>query len=168
MQRMTARRNLAIAGLVLLAATALTGCGGETNSSTGDNDGSTSPGDSTGNSQGSATMSLDDREFSFDLQFCSVVEQDDIEIMLHGPGTEADSDIPGYLDGASESLDGSFRVDIGTDKKFQSMDDFIELGTVQGGPMSIESVGKGYLITANAWNDQGDDLGTGTLRFSCD
>lgn len=112
-------------------------------------------------------MSLDGREFSFDLQFCSVNEQNETQVMLSGPGAESGSDVPGYLDGEASAPSGGFRVNIGTDKKFQSTDDFVEIGTDQGGTMSLEQDGEGYLITANAWNDQGEDLGTGTLSFTC-
>lgn len=127
----------------------------------------TSP-SSTGGANGSATLSVAGREFSFDLAVCGV---HDGEVVVGGPGTETGAGGPAYLDGDTVMLDGAvygeFRVEIGTDQPFDSTDDFIALGNSAGGDLSLTDDGADHRAVGSAWAADGGSLGEGTLLFSC-
>lgn len=118
---------------------------------------------------GSATASIDGREFTFMLSNCMMYEGEEVE--LSGAGGETGADAPSYLDGGLMQMDadvtGEFRISIGTDQPFDSTNEFLALGAPTGEGLTVVKDGDGYLATGNAWNDQGADLGTGTLRFAC-
>lgn len=120
-------------------------------------------------SRGSATFTVGGREFTVQLRMCAVY--DDEDVLLSGPATEAGSGQVGYLDGDATMLGaepyGEFRIDIGADAPMQSTDDFLSMGNSSGDTFTFESDGDGYVITASAWNANGDDLGLGTLAFTC-
>ncbi|MFB8386960.1 hypothetical protein ACFC3F_07455 [Microbacterium sp. NPDC055910] len=118
---------------------------------------------------GTATVSMGGREFSFTLTLCGVYQ--DSEVELAGPGGEAGSDQPSFLDGGLMQMDadvlGEFRIHIGTDRPFDSTDEFVALGASTGDGLTVVREGDGYVATGNSWDDQGTDLGTGTVRFTC-
>lgn len=173
---------LALFGGFCLAAVLLSGCSnapddvpsGEENSggsagAHGD-DSAEAGQESSGQSAAVATVSVDGRSFDFELRMCSVTG--DGEVLLSGLGGEAGSEVPSHLDGDATPLDGDtygeFRIDIGSDGPFQSSDVFISLGNSLGGSYALSEVGDGYLVTASAWNENGADLGSGTLQFTCE
>lgn len=123
---------------------------------------------SSGDTQGEATFSAGGREFTVALTTCGVHGE---EVVLSGHATEVGGDATGFLDGDLTTLDsqsyGEFRIDIGADGPFQSTDDFIALGDPTGGDLSFSEEAHGYVITADAWNTEGDDLGAGSLIFTC-
>src|SRR5690554_6576958 len=118
---------------------------------------------------GTVVVSIDGRELNFTLTACTMYE--DSEVELSGPGGEAGSDVPSHLDGGLMLMDGDalgeFRISIGTDRPFDSTDEFLALGEPTGGGISVAEEADGHLVTARTWDDQGTDLGTGTLHFTC-
>lgn len=120
-------------------------------------------------SNGSATVAVGGREFTFQLRSCFVYEER--EGNLNGPGGETGSDVPSYIDGdfmeTGDDAYGEFRINIGSDGQFQSSDEFISLGSSAGGVLSIVKDGGGYLASGTTWDQNGEDLGAGTLRFTC-
>ncbi|MGB3375313.1 MAG: hypothetical protein WBA87_09255 [Microbacterium sp.] len=118
---------------------------------------------------GTVTASIDGRQFTFTLTSCIMYQ--DSEVELSGPGGEAGSEVPSHLDGGLMQMDadvlGEFRISIGTDQAFDSTDEFLAIGAPTGGDLSVVEEGDGHLVTARTWNDQGTDLGTGTLHFTC-
>lgn len=119
---------------------------------------------------GTATAVIDGREFTFRLSGCTIYEQSEVE--LSGPGAEVGSDTPSHLDGGAMQMDsdaiGEFRIDIGSDGPFDSSDEFLSLGAPSGGDFTVVADGDGHLATGNSWDSDGTDLGTGTLRFTCE
>lgn len=118
---------------------------------------------------GSATVSAGGREFSFQLTRCLVYEEREVE--LAGPGAEVGSSVSSYFDGGLMQMGtdalGELRVDIGADGPFQSSDEFIAIGAPTGGDFSVTKTGHDYLATGKSWDNDGTDLGTGTVQFSC-
>lgn len=80
---------------------------------------------------------------------------------LAGIGGERGSLVPSHLDGGLMGMDatvtGEFRIDIGTSDAFTST----------GENLAVSGDGDEFVVTANAWDDQGTDLGTATMRFTC-
>ncbi|GAA3212929.1 hypothetical protein [Microbacterium terregens] len=171
------RHTIPSLGAVALLILALSGCAGA-GANTGAPSSAGEPSDPPRNvdaaqsptaRNGEATFSAGGRDFTIDLAVCSVYEAGDV--LLGGPANEVGTDATGYLDGDSTVLDsqayGEFRIDIGADGPLQSTDDFLALGNSLGGAFALSDDGAGYLITASAWNAQGDDLGEATLAFTC-
>ncbi len=173
-------RRLAIVGGVCVVALLAAGCSSadtadESPSSVVDQDGtaSTDPADAAQGSSvepsGTAKVVVDGRTFDFELTTCLVTE--DGEVQLSGPGTEAGSDVGSYFDGeATELGDDSFseyRIEIGAGGPFESADSFIAVGNSNGGSYALSGGPDSYLVTASAWNENGDDLSEGTVEYEC-
>lgn len=187
MRRLTGLRTAVIGGTALVML--LTGCAGAAEApapppaepaAQGDADGAANetgdsangasddaaPDDAAGAAASSATVTIDGREFTFELQTCSVYDSG--EALLSGLGGETGAGVPSYLDGDSTSFsDGEFRIDIGADGPFQSSDDFLSIGSSLGGAFALEETGDGYVVTGHAWGGDELDLGTGTIHFTC-
>lgn len=168
----------AIAGVAI--ATLLAGCASDPVApqpedpvvdTTGDESPNEEPGsggssESASDANGVASVEIDGRTFEFDLRMCSVYPSG--EALISGLGSEVGSDVPSHLDGDSVTFeDGEFRIDIGADGPFQSTDDFLSIGSSLGGSFSITEDGSGYIAEGQAWNTSGEDLGIGTMRFTC-
>lgn len=127
------------------------------------------PQQDTAATQGEATFSAGGRTFTVELSMCAVYDEGDV--LLSGPAREVGTDVTGYLDGDVTMLDSEayaeFRIDVGADAALQSTDEFLALGNSLGGSFAISEQVGGYEIRADAWNASGDDLGEGSLAFSC-
>lgn len=170
-------RILPVAGIVLVTSLLLSGCSaageqsseplGSTTESQPEPDSDAAAPDS---QSGTATVSIDGRDFTFQLSRCLIYDESEVE--LAGPGSENGSSLASYFDGGVMQLGtdalGEFRIDIGADGPFQSSDEFLAVGApTGGGDFSVIKAGNGYLATGKSWDNTGADLGTGTVQFSC-
>lgn len=124
--------------------------------------------DSAASGEIAATVTVDGREFTIELSTCMIYEHD---VMLSGVATETGGDAVGYLDGdataSGEGISAEFRIDIGATGPFDSMDEFISIGNTAGSEYDMTEDDGDFVITASAWDDQGTDLGVGTIEFRC-
>lgn len=136
----------------------------------GNDDAADDDADAGGAAAGAATFSVGGREFAVELSTCSVYD-DGAEVLLSGRATEVGGDATGFLDGDLTTLDeqayGEFRIDLGASGPFESMDEFISMGDPTGGDISFEAAGANHVISAKAWNHNGDDLGKASIAFTC-
>ena len=121
---------------------------------------------------GAATFTVGDRVFTVELTLCGMYgDGDDAEVVLAGPASENGGDATGFLEGdllpAGSELNAEFRIDIGADGPRQSTDEFLALGLASGSPVTFSEEGGGYVVRSGAWNENGEDLGEGSLAFSC-
>ena len=121
---------------------------------------------------GAATFTVGDRVFTVELTLCGMYgDGDDAEVVLAGPASENGGDATGFLEGdllpAGSELNAEFRIDIGADGPQQSTDEFLALGLASGSPVTFSEEGGGYVVRSGAWNENGEDLGEGSLAFSC-
>lgn len=121
-------------------------------------------------SAGEATLSIGGREFTVELTTCGVYDGGG-EVVLSGHAVEVGGAVSGFFDGDLTTLDsrvyGEFRLDIGATGPFESSDEFLALGDPVGGEIAFSEEAHGNVITAKAWNEEGDDLGEGSLTFVC-
>lgn len=124
---------------------------------------------STAPETGSAEASIGGREFAFTLTRCGLYQDEEVE--LAGIGGEKGSQVPSHLDGGLMGMDatvtGEFRIDIGTSDAFTSSEEFLAFGAPTGENLAVSRDGDEFVVTADAWDDQGTDLGTATMRFTC-
>ncbi len=127
-------------------------------------------GSATHGAAGAATVSVSGRNFDFELSLCTVYDSGDV--LLGGLGGELGSNVSSYLDGDAtpygNDVSAEFRLDIGADGPFQSTDTFIALGNSIGGTYALSGSNGDYVITADAWDQSGANLGSGTITFTCD
>lgn len=137
---------------------------------TGADEGDDASSESTNGSAGSATFTVGDRVFTIDLTLCGVYA-DATEIVLAGAAKSDDGSAVGFFEGDlvpfGDELNGEFRIDIGADGPSQSTDEFLALGYASGSAVTLDEEGSGYVVRSGAWNEQGDDLGAGSLAFAC-
>lgn len=116
-------------------------------------------------SQDTAVLKVDGREFLFELTQCSKYDQ---EFLFSGPGKEVGTDVLGYISGDLTSFEtGEVRVDIGTDQKFKSMDDFLAIGPATGGTVKTTPDASGHTISGETINGKGESVGEGSVKISC-
>ena len=121
-------------------------------------------------SAGTATFTVDGRAFTVDLTLCGVYG-DGPEIALAGAASEDGGDALGHFEGDlvpfGSELNGEFRIDISPDGQARSSDEFLALGYASGVPVTLSEEDDGYVIRSGAWNENGEDLGEGSVQFAC-
>lgn len=114
-----------------------------------------------------ATFSVDGRSFTVELASCVGSGGD---MVLHGPAVENGTGVTGYFGGDITPFDGGFtgefRIDIGASGQFESSDEFVAMGDAFG-ELEMSPAGDGWIATGPAWSDDGTDLGSGTVEFTC-
>lgn len=175
------RLLLALVGALATTALLLTGCAATSSPGKGSstsqgtpsaapNGHDEAPAEAATGSAGTATFTVGDRVFTVELTLCGIYA-DATEIVLAGHATESSGGPSGFLEGDllpfGDEINGEFRIDIGADGPTQSADEFLALGYASGTPVTLEQDGSGYIIRSGAWNENGEDLGAGTLAFAC-
>lgn len=124
---------------------------------------------SPGGFDGVATLKIDGTEYTFDLSFCAIDEDD---VLMHGPGTSASGD-DAYLDGDFVFLDnswsGELRIDLGITEQFDSSDEFYLFTTHRDGDRLIASVPmmSTFSATGDYWVNGEQTRVTGNLEVDC-
>lgn len=119
--------------------------------------------------EGQAVLSYDSTEYTVELQSCSLYNGE--EALFQGLAYSDDGSEIGYFDadfgGLADSPHGEARIDFGATQQFESADEFIAMGTVSGHIVVTDSSDTQLIIMGGAWDQDGNTLGTATLRVSC-
>lgn len=123
-----------------------------------------------GTGTGTATAKIDGTDYTFDLAFCAIGDED---TLAHGPGTSSTGE-DAYLDidfvHLDDSWQGEVRIDLGVNTQFSSSDDFYLFTTYRDdGDMIIANIAVMSMFSATGtyWVD-GEQTGVdGNLEVNC-
>lgn len=113
--------------------------------------------------QGEAVMRVDSREFAFTLTLCTVGGED---ILIEGAGQDEEG-TPGWLSGDLVGDYGEFRIDVGTDQPFDSMDEIYVIGSALGDGLVHTETDGTHTIAGQGWGGSGLDVGPAEVVFTC-
>lgn len=121
-------------------------------------------------SEGEAILSYGDKEYSAQLDFCSIYDTGDA--LFHGVALDEAGNEAGFLEGDFVSLNdsphGEARIDFGATAKMQSMDTFVSMGDAVA-EIVVTDLSEGSLIVmGGVWDENGTVLSTGTVRVTCE
>lgn len=160
--RLTSTRRLRLAALciVLTAGGLLSGCGGDEEKAPAP---ATSAGGGAAAGGAEGTVEIGERVLTFTTDVCMA---DGEGALVSGPGQDAGG-TPVYVDLDSTASDsGEIRIDLGTDQKFSSSDEALRGGDMTG-DFALEMDGDDIRVTAGFIEEDGSDLGPGTLAVTC-
>lgn len=137
---------------------------------TGESELTGSSGSSEPVSGGTATATIDGVDFTFDLAFCAIGDED---TLAHGPGASNEGE-DAYLDIDFQSLDdtwhGEVRIDLGISEQFDSSDNFYVFTTYRDdGDKLISNIAATatFSATGTYWTN-GEQPGVdGSIEIDC-
>lgn len=118
---------------------------------------------------GEALLSYGDVTYSAQLEFCSLSGTEDalFDGMAYDDAGEEVGYLTGDFGGLSDVPHGEARIDFGATDNFQSMDEFIAMGTVMGDIVITDFSETSLIVVGGMWDQGGTQLPTATLKITC-